>query len=222
MRVLLSQSQVTIGQKPEEWYINYEEDGRWFHARSTAVEAPALEELQGVEVFRRNFFPKYSNQLVFIPDKQAPNVYIKEMEKSDIGYLSGTKKSFFGEIEVYEKLLEHPHPNICQYYGCIVDDGLIIGIALEVCEKTLHECSEWPALGGIQDAVRHIHSLGFVHGDLSPHNIMIKDGIPKLIDFDSSSKDSHKRGTEHWQSDNYTRSTDDDLYSLDRIMRHEH
>jgi serine/threonine protein kinase len=44
-------------------------------------------------------------------------------------------------------------------------------------------------LNGIQSGVRHLHSLGFVHNDITPSNIMFEeDGRPVIIDFDSCRK----------------------------------
>lgn len=214
MRTLLSESLVKIGEK-EEWYINYEEDGRWYHARSK--DEVSVDELKGVEVFKQNFYPKYVDQQIF--QGNITDVYIKSMDISDIGYIVCTEKGFIGEIQAYEKISEYPHPNICKYFGCVVEDNLITGIALEKCDKTLHEYEVWPCLDGIRDAVDHIHNLGIIHGDISPHNIMMKGSVPKLIDFDSSSKESHKQGTEGWQSEDYTRCKSDDLYSLSKIIK---
>lgn len=37
----------------------------------------------------------------------------------------------------------------------------------------------------IRDGVAHLHSIGLVHNDLNPRNVMIaKDGAAVIIDFD--------------------------------------
>jgi serine/threonine protein kinase len=44
-------------------------------------------------------------------------------------------------------------------------------------------------LGGILEGIRHLHSLGLVHNDITPSNIMLNDdGTLVLIDFDSCRK----------------------------------
>lgn len=42
-------------------------------------------------------------------------------------------------------------------------------------------------LPGIKEGIRHLHSLGYVHNDLNPSNIMItEDDMPVIIDFDAA------------------------------------
>ncbi|CRK44230.1 hypothetical protein BN1723_000916 [Verticillium longisporum] len=42
-------------------------------------------------------------------------------------------------------------------------------------------------LDSIEQGLRHLHSLGFIHNDLNPANIMItEEDIPVIIDFDSA------------------------------------
>jgi hypothetical protein len=44
-------------------------------------------------------------------------------------------------------------------------------------------------LDGILAGIHHLHSLGLVHNDITPSNIMFEgDGTPVLIDFDSCRK----------------------------------
>lgn len=40
----------------------------------------------------------------------------------------------------------------------------------------------------IEQGIRHLHSLGRIHNDLNPSNIMItEDDVPVIIDFDTAS-----------------------------------
>ena len=42
-------------------------------------------------------------------------------------------------------------------------------------------------LDGIEQGLRHLHALGFIHNDLNPSNIMItEEDTPVIIDFDSA------------------------------------
>lgn len=42
-------------------------------------------------------------------------------------------------------------------------------------------------LPGIKEGIRHLHSLGYVHNDLTPSDIMItEDDIPVIMDFDTA------------------------------------
>jgi serine/threonine protein kinase len=60
-------------------------------------------------------------------------------------------------------------------------------------------------LEGILAAIKHLHSLGLVHNDINPANIMLdEDGTLILIDFDScryigeSLRNTETKTTHHW------------------------
>ncbi|KAG5931171.1 hypothetical protein E4U60_006392 [Claviceps pazoutovae] len=62
-------------------------------------------------------------------------------------------------------------------------------------------------LDGIERGIRHLHSLGIVHNDIHPDNVMLDemDG-PVIIDFDSWGKEGQelgpgmKKGTSEWST----------------------
>lgn len=111
------------------------------------------------------------------------------------------------EIEVCELLKQHPHPNIAAYYGCTELRGRVTGLCFKRYKTTLFEhvnpryLNKTAFLGsgrehvddGLEQAmeellggIRHLHSLGIIHNDVGPSNIMIdEDGRLVLIDFDS-------------------------------------
>ena len=37
----------------------------------------------------------------------------------------------------------------------------------------------------LESAVAHLHQLELAHNDINPSNIMVRDGLPVLIDFGS-------------------------------------
>lgn len=48
------------------------------------------------------------------------------------------------------------------------------------------EGAVWAWLDGIRAGIQHLHSLGLIHNDINPANVMFDgDGIPVVIDFDS-------------------------------------
>jgi serine/threonine protein kinase len=109
------------------------------------------------------------------------------------------------EVKVYEILKQHPHPNIVTYLGCEIKDGNIAGICLTKYAQTLMQRvnsrsrmkrafkydpktlkSRQKVLLGIKCGLLHLHSLGLVHNDLNPSNIMLLDeDTPVIIDLDS-------------------------------------
>eukprot|EP00168_Porphyra_purpurea_P017500 TRINITY_DN6080_c1_g1_i1.p1 TRINITY_DN6080_c1_g1~~TRINITY_DN6080_c1_g1_i1.p1 ORF type:complete len:331 (-),score=102.32 TRINITY_DN6080_c1_g1_i1:449-1441(-) len=98
------------------------------------------------------------------------------------------------EVRVFEMLFDKGHPNIVKFRGCVVEDGLIVGVALEKCAKDLWaRLQEATApldvdkcLAQVAGAIIHLHGLGYCHNDVKPDNIMFRaDDTAVLIDFDS-------------------------------------
>ena len=130
------------------------------------------------------------------------------------------------EVEVCEIISKSPHPNIATYYGCVETEGRVSGICFKRYQKTVFEkfnpeylnkrafvssdrplVSESLAFGldGIFGAIHHLHSLGIVHNDVNPANIMLDEsGLLVLVDFDScrfvgeSLVESRARRTHGW------------------------
>lgn len=130
------------------------------------------------------------------------------------------------EVEVCELLKQNPHPNIARYRGCLVRAERVSGICFQRYTSTLLEkvnpgglnknefLSSGRALiddntragvSGILSGIRHLHSLGIIHNDITPSNIMLdENGTLVLIDFDSCRKvgeslqDTRTKRTHGW------------------------
>ncbi|KAL2073216.1 hypothetical protein VTL71DRAFT_10540 [Oculimacula yallundae] len=103
------------------------------------------------------------------------------------------------EVEINEKLMRHPHPNLAVYLGCVVRNGFIVHLAFRKYYQILFSrvwasngAIEFPAerrlecMDGVKLAAKHLHQLGIAHNDISPGNIMFDgDDVPILIDLDS-------------------------------------
>lgn len=127
------------------------------------------------------------------------------------------------EARVCETIRRNPHPNIAQYHGCEVQDGRIKGLCFTKYDCSLYqrvnphkhgkrafvahreilplsEISSW--LEGIEAGIRHLHSLGIIHNDINPSNIMFAGDVPVIIDFDSAAGEggdmSMNGGTYEW------------------------
>lgn len=99
------------------------------------------------------------------------------------------------EIEILEKLKEHPH--VFHYHFCVFDEEKrLLYMLTESLYKDLNQVdselrsktrSERLAFYlKIAKSLKEIHLLKIVHEDLKPQNIMVTDKtlkIPKLIDF---------------------------------------
>ncbi|KAL4935318.1 hypothetical protein BDV06DRAFT_234434 [Aspergillus oleicola] len=152
-------------------------------------------------------------------------VYIKT--PSLLAYIHGNlEKQIAREIETCEILRKNPHPNIATYYGYNETYGRVSGLCFKQYRSTLLETVNPQCLGkvafrssarelvrediisgleGISAAIKHLHSLGLVHNDINPANIMIDgDGTLILIDFDScryigeSLRNTDTKRTHHW------------------------
>ncbi|KAF5128405.1 Serine/threonine-protein kinase/endoribonuclease IRE1 [Metarhizium anisopliae] len=136
-------------------------------------------------------------------------IYIKRPNLSNYTSPSSISVPLLREIEVCEVLLNNPHPNVATYLGCKALGDRLDGICFELYPQNLmsmlnpgslnkkellesRHCSLEVAekyILGIEAGIRHLHSLGYVHNDINPMNIMISgEGVPVIIDFDSCVK----------------------------------
>lgn len=130
------------------------------------------------------------------------------------------------EVDTCEILRKHAHPNIATYYGCDETHGRISGLCFKRYTTTLLERVNprglskkaflssgrelvndkiKASLGGVMTGIKHLHSIGLVHNDLNPANIMFdQDDMLVLIDFDSCRyigeplRSTGTKRTHHW------------------------
>jgi serine/threonine protein kinase len=135
-----------------------------------------------------------------------PDFYVKTPDLFE--YAGPVEYLIRRDVEACELLRKHPHPNIAAYHGCLETRGRVSGLCFERYTSTLAEkvnpehlnklhfvsngrplvdqASMRQALAGIREGIRHLHSLGLVHNDITPANIMLKeDDTWVIIDFDS-------------------------------------
>ncbi|KAB8218923.1 kinase-like protein [Aspergillus novoparasiticus] len=144
-----------------------------------------------------------------------------------LAYIDGDlEKQITREVETCEILRKYTHPNIATYYGYQEPHGRVSGLCFKRYMSTLLEVANLQRIGkvtflssarervkenmksrleGILAAIKHLHSLGLVHNDINPANIMLdEDGTLILIDFDScryigeSLSSTETKRTRHW------------------------
>ncbi|RSM16158.1 hypothetical protein CDV31_004621 [Fusarium ambrosium] len=94
------------------------------------------------------------------------------------------------EIKVYQVLEQHAHPNIGRYFGCITDEGRVIGLCIEkgtssLAEKlfdaTVEQKMEY--YRAVEAGVLHLHEMGLSHNDLTLANIRMNGEVPFITNF---------------------------------------
>ncbi|KAL5342168.1 kinase-like domain-containing protein [Aspergillus crustosus] len=174
-------------------------------------------------------------QLTIAPDDLEDSlIYVKRPGLRWYEDVMGTEycsKAVLEETLVMEEISRSPHPNIIRYHGSRVRRGYITSIVLEKLDITLDDFVSTPEsqhlnriefFESLRSAVEHLHSLGLAHNDINPQNIMVKNGAPVLIDFDSCQpfgKRLQSLGTEGWyEKPFFTSEKEHDVYSLGKIQ----
>lgn len=202
--------------------------------QSTAdINPELLEPLTQIPV--EAIWPPYSVDLTEASKPLPLNSYIKH--PALVGYDEGDdflSNALLQEAQIYEILRTNPHPNIAQYRGCVVRKGRITGLCLAKYDLTLADrlkdlkrpLDVEGCLDGIRYGIQHLHSLGLIHNDVKPLNIMFNadDNIPIIIDFDLCQPEGEELrglgcGTIGWSDPSRTHATtENDYYGL-RMIR---
>jgi serine/threonine protein kinase len=191
-------------------------------------------ELNIVPIPSSQLWPEFPTTFTRAPEPLPSSCYVKR--PSLLHYDETTTSNEMADLlrneaEICEILSQHPHPNILRYLGCVVTNGMITGLCLVKYDMALLErLSNDPrpfngdfCLEGIQKGIYHLHSLGLIHNDINPANIMMdEDDVPIIIDFDSARRDGFelgfKAGTFGWTDENFKVSrSENDEYGLEKI-----
>ncbi|KAH7087520.1 kinase-like domain-containing protein [Paraphoma chrysanthemicola] len=157
-------------------------------------------------------YPLYNDSMTIATRKNMP--YVKEVSLLLLGpnifRLPYTFAVTLCDIQTCELLRRNPHPNICSYRGINLDgENGIIGLVfdrhdvdLRALVKSGQPFDAAACMRDVENAVRHLHSLGLIHYDLNPTNVLYdaKAGRFVLGDLDASQQIGmqvrYKRGME--------------------------
>jgi len=209
--------------------IIYRKDGNIFFTEDFGGFGEDIGEI-GKPIKKDQLLVRYQPTMLQCTDYETSECYLKW---PSFGMFDGestvVRDSFAQELSIYERLRQHPHPGICKYKGCMVVDGYVEAFALEWYKCDLAEAitealpiDTATVFNRVKDAVAHLHSLGLVHNDLSPYNILLDGDLnPVVADFETCMPEGHPRllkyGTPDW-SDNWECSAlENDKIALERI-----
>lgn len=181
-------------------------DSVYFGKRRDRRRSPlGLSELYDVKrVETEDRGPKVQPSWTVVSDQSC---YIKAPSLFDYAGAPDLERRILREAETCEILRSHPHPHVASYYGCLETRGRVSGLCFKKYVATLAgtvnplhlnksafllsgrplvEDAMKAQLDGILSGNQHLHSLGLVHNDITPANIMLgEDGTWVIIDFDS-------------------------------------
>lgn len=193
--------------------VLFVEDGNTYQARSRTRLPQSLDveldqgELTHITIVPiESYCPLYVPEFTLAPEPLPKDCYVKQPELMCYGEGLNICDIVLTDIKACEILRRSPHRNIAQYYGCQVRNGRVTGLCFTRYPETLMQrvnpghlskddfCVSAPRsqkrmhhyLKGIESGICHMHSLGLIHNDINPSNIMItEDDSPVIIDFDS-------------------------------------
>ena len=198
--------------------VVYQVQGLLYHAKLKGrCSSPSIvnaEDLMNVKQIPASAYdPKFPVGFTLSPGSLPNGCHVKKPRLINCDRISeGPQPSLIAEdilreARIYELLTLHPHPNIATYLGCQVSDGTITGLCLKKYPHTLMKEVNPGALKkralrnmrkakgeyshfltGIENGIQHLHSLGLVHNDINPSNIMIDEDRAIIIDFGSCRK----------------------------------
>ncbi|EPQ58795.1 kinase-like protein, partial [Gloeophyllum trabeum ATCC 11539] len=223
--------------------IGWKENGRYyllnhpqrFPGVNKPIDQDVLEAFEKPEPVPFNhIWGKWHAGLTDAPSPLPGDVYVKSPTFVEWNGTDFIGKAFLMEAELWEHFKKLPHPNICTYYGCVRDSTgtLVSGLCFKKYRYTLYEANrnvidgfnKDSAIRDIRSGLEHIHSLGYVHNDLNPANIMFDDDhVAVIIDFGSCAREGedmgYSGGTFGWSNNARVSKRENDFYGLRLIER---
>ncbi|KAI0692601.1 kinase-like domain-containing protein [Cytidiella melzeri] len=136
------------------------------------------------------------------------------------------------EIDVYTYLSHSPHPNLCPFYGCVRTGSYATALVMKRIPNGLpsdwrytdHPVPKLSLLRGVKRGLDHLHSLGFVHNDISVSNIRLDESFrPVIIDFNATLGEGEPKvecqGTPGWFRESNRSVRENDFFSLGLIAK---
>ena len=164
-----------------------------------------------------HYCPAFSDDLTIALDLTPADCWEKHPKLSSYNSRAPTAlgELVLREARIGEILIKHPHPNVAVYHGCIVRGGRITSLCFtryhqNLVERIYHDPRPFDTqncLHEIEKGIQHLHSLGIVHNDINPNNIMVTmEDTAVIIDFNSCRKQGEEgfmQSTYKWTDASY-------------------
>lgn len=211
---------------------------QYYYARDSRrqrhISEADLSELKLIPIPVSTIWPVFPTHFTRVPEPLPQNCHIKRHDLFHYGDIKSPTEMgtvLLNEAEVCEILGASPHhPHIAQYLGCLVENGKLMGVCyvkydVDLGERVTKNTRPFDVdliLQGIQDGIQYLHSLGLIHCDINPRNILMNGEIPVIGDFDSCRREGKelgiKAGTEGWTRKDFKfANPENDYYGLSKI-----
>ncbi|PIA15383.1 hypothetical protein COEREDRAFT_87998 [Coemansia reversa NRRL 1564] len=157
-----------------------EGDGHWYHY---CINENNWQQPQKIIVRQQDIFPSALNPRlkIFSPrtECERQRAEIKPLNPAYIGWVPNIKLRFYREILVHQMLDELKIPGIGKYFGCVVENGLVTGIAYRRYSWTLNQAlaanvpCHYINSKGLVDATTAMQQLGVMNSPINPESVVL-------------------------------------------------
>ncbi|KAK4644010.1 hypothetical protein QC761_0048200 [Podospora bellae-mahoneyi] len=210
--------------------------GQYFSARIptrlASIATIDLDSISMTAIPTNNIWPPFEPGITIISEPLTAEHFYKRpslLQYGDTEASLNPGRELLKEAKICEILRQRPHPNIATYLGSVVEDNRIKGLVFRKYAMTLSQRLRVPrlldgerCLRAIEDGLLHLHSLGLIHNDLNPSNIMFdNDDNVVIIDFDSCEKQGAALGpktyTPGWSPKSRSAEENNDYFNLSKL-----
>ncbi|KAJ2721769.1 hypothetical protein GGI07_003762, partial [Coemansia sp. Benny D115] len=176
-----------------------ESDGHWYHRCLTETNHHTWQ-WQKQRLYRKNIFPSapvdYSNIqgksrlgpiLIFSGKPDPRYVDIRLFNLAYAGWVPNIRAEYYKEIIARQKLSQMNLPALGMYLGCVVENGLIVGVAIRRYEYSLERalrenvpCSSMRS-GDLVATVLLMQRMGLVKGPVHPSSVVLDSSNRMLL-----------------------------------------
>lgn len=205
MHVLETTQRWDLGENPYKFLFTIillqDDAGNYLICRSSE-RTPQLDfayimKLEPHVIPNNHLWPLYTQGLTICAHFDNSDNYIKQPRLTAYDETSSLADLILQEAYICESLQQDRHSHLVEYFGCLVEDGLIKGLCFRRYAETLEErmgrggaIETEQVLEQIRAAAHQLRIRGLQHNDIKPSNIMFRnqdDHDAVLVDFDSCS-----------------------------------